>query len=251
MKKKHLVTGLLSAVFLFCICPKALAAPAADLSMQITEFEQVDDAVEFNVIIDVGKPSEPYASMDFSIVSSNEEHLHIVDLSANGDKSSLAFEFAPEYGGVYHKGRIDELNGSVSYLVGFFSQSSGNNIADETSICSVRFRYTGDSEEEISLENLKLVYKNPEGEITGASSDAKISRTIAPAAPELPDSAVQIPDEEVPLGIMEPADGVIPETPSSTSPVVYVLVAVIVVLAALVIILLRGRIKKPVQRSGE
>ena len=243
--KKHLVTGLLLAVFLFCICPKAFAAPTADLSMQITEYEQVGDAVEFNVIIGVGKPSEPYASLDFTISSSDEERLHIVDLSASKDKSPLAFEFTPEYGGVYHKGRINEIDGSVSYLVGFFSQASGNNIADEANICSVRFRYTGDSEEEISLENLKLVYKNPKGEIAGVTSDAKISRTIVPADPS---SSVQVSDDETLLGSMDISGNTLPE---STSPVVNILGAATVVLAVLVIILLCSRIKKPTKRRGK
>ena len=234
MRKSHVLAALLSALFLCCLCPQALAAPAADLSMRITDRQQVGDAVEFSAVIDIGKPTEPYASLDFSIVSSNEESLHIVDLSENGDKSNLAFEFSPDYGGVYHKGRINEEDGSVSYLVGLFSQETGNNITDETNICTVRFRYTGDAEEELSLEGLKLVYKNPQGEITGAASEVVVSQPI------LYDRFERVSVSEIPLGSAEPGE--------KAPPTAFILGTVAVVLIASAIIVLRLRAKKTAAR---
>ena len=224
MKKKYIAAGMLSVFFLFCLCPKAFAEPAAELSIRIEDLQQVGDAVEFSAVIDIGKPSEPYASLDFSIVSSNEESLHIVDLSETGDKSSLAFEFSPDYGGVYHEGRAGEADGSVSYLVGLFSQESGNNIEDEINICSVRFRYTGDSEEELSLENLKLVYKNPEGDIVGVPLDGSVSQPISH------DKLVRLTDEPTPLAGDRSEDDVF------SSSVVYALVAAVALIVALIIL---------------
>ena len=248
MKKKHIAACLLSVAALFCLCPGAAATPAADLSMQIADWEQVGDAVEFNVVIDIGTPSEPYASLDFSIVSSNEERLHIVDLSEIRDKSKLAFDFSPDYGGVYHKGRIDEADGSVSYLVGLFSQTSGNNIMDETNICSVKLRYSGDLEQELSLENLKLVYKNPDGEITGVTSEAKVSQNISQS------SFVQIPDETSPLSdepaALSDSPVSLPEDGASPSVFVYILTAAAVLIVALIAFRKRQRSKRKSAHSN-
>ena len=243
MKKKHVSAGLLLVLFLFCLCPTALAAPAAELSMTITDMERVGDAVEFNVVIDIAKPSEPYTSLDFNIVSSNGESLHIVDLSEQEDKSSLAFEFTPDYGGVYHKGRVNEEDGSVSYLVGLFSQESGNNIAEGTNICTVRFRYTGDSEEEVSLAGLKLIYKNSEGEIAGASTEASVNLLISQ------ENFEQFSDDEIPLENAEneePAAADAEEMPPSSqspSPMVYALgaLAVALVISAIALPCLRAK----------
>ena len=198
---------VLIIVILTSYSSPVLAAPTAELSMTITDWQQVDDAVEFDLEINVGMPSEPYASVDFNIVSSNEKQLHIADLSENGDKSKLSIEFTSDYAGVYHKGRINEDDGSVSYLVGLFSQSSGNNITDKTSVGSVKFRYSGDLAQELSLCNLKLVYKNKDGEITGASSNAIVSMQVSPdmftAIADIPDRsgeiAINLPNSEIPF----------------------------------------------------
>ena len=179
MRKKCLIACLLLVIFSSCFASVAFAAPDAELAMSIEDWEQIGDAVEFNAVIDIGKSSEPYASLDFNIVSSSEEDLSIVDLSDTGDQSKLAVDFSPDYGGAYHNGRVDETDGSVRYLVGIFSRNSGNNITDETNICTVRFRYTGSLEQELSLENLKLVYKNSEGKITSVAPEAKVSQSIS------------------------------------------------------------------------
>ena len=182
MKKRLAALCLLFAISLICLTPSVLAAPVAELSMRIADWQRDDhddDSVIFDLEIDVGVPSEPYASLDFNIVSSDEAKLHIIDLSANGDKSKLAIDFSSEYSGVYHKGRVNEADGSVSYLVGLFSQSSGNNINAETSVSTVRLRYTGDSVVDLSLSDLKLVYKNGDGEITAAPSDKSVRMQIS------------------------------------------------------------------------
>ena len=201
---------------------RAIAAPAAELTMHISDWEQVDEAVELNLVIDIGSPSEPYASLDFNLVSSSEEHLSVVDLSEAGDKSKLAFDFSPDYGGAYHAGRIDEASGSVRYLVGIFSQSSGNNIAAETNICVVRLRYTGDLEQELSLENLKLIYKNTDGEITSTALEARVSQSISPA------DFAQITNEPTPLLGLE--DG------ASFSGIVYILMIPVALIVAWILL---------------
>ena len=252
IRKKYIIAGFLLAVLLLCMCPQATAAPAADLSMQITDFEQVGGAFEFNVEISIAKPSEPYASMDFSIVSSNEESLHIVDLSAAGDKSKLAVEFTPDYGGAYHKGRINEADGSVSYLVGIFSRESGNKIAEETGVCTVRFSYTGDAEAELSLDGLKLIYKNPEGEITGVPMDNSVSQTISQ------ENLEYLSDAAVPLGVAEQAElAESAETPPAVTaekpaPVVYILgaVALVLVISAIVVPSVKAKQSKAAARRN-
>ena len=217
MGKKYFVTCLLLVLCSFCLTSVALAAPTAYLSMHIADWEQIGDVVEFNVIIDIGKPSEPYASLDFNIVSSSKEHLSIVDLSEAGDESRLAFDFSPDYGGAYHKGRLDEANGSVSYLAGIFSQNSGNNITAETNICTVKFRYTGNLEQELSLENLKLIYKNSDGKITSVAPEGNISKNISPA------DFVQSSDRTSPL------------SGNIITPIVYVLVASVTLIVVFVV----------------
>ena len=231
MRKTCFTVCLFLVIFSFCLAFNAVAAPTADLAMHIADCEQIGDAVEFNVVINIGDPSEPYASLDFNIVSSSEEYLSIVDLSEVKDKSRLAVEFVPDYGGAYHKGRIDEADGSVSYLVGIFSRNSGNNITAETNICTIRFRYTGSAAQELSLENLKLVYKNSNGEITGVSSEAKTIQSISPT------ELVHISNGLTPLfgNASELEDSALPST------IIYIL---IVSAAMIVALILFGKRKK-------
>ena len=235
MRKKYFTVCLLLMIFSFCLASGALAAPVADLTMHIADLEQIDGGVEFNVVIDIGKPSDPYASLDFNIVSSSEEHLSIVDLSEAGDKSRLAVDFSPDYGGAYHKGRIDETDGSVSYLVGIFSRNSGNNITDETNICTVRFRYTGSLDQELLLENIKLIYKNSDGEITSTPLEKNVSQSVS--LTEL----VQIDDGLTPLSgdVMS-----LSESGASPSVVVYMLIASAALIVALILIWRWQRVKR-------
>ena len=228
MYTKRVMAGLISAALLLCLCPAAKAAPTAELRMEVGDYETVDGGVMFTLNIGIDAPSEPYASLDFSIVSGNGARLHIVDLSEEADSSELAFEFTPEYGGVYHRGRTDETSGAVSYLVGLFSRESGNNIADASHICAVKLLYTGDSAVQLSLENLKLVYKNAEGDITGAPSGAVVSQSISPERfPSL--------DGETMTETMTPLAGAMSwfET-ASTSPVCYVAAVAALAIVALV-----------------
>ena len=234
MKRKYFLSCILSVVLLFSLISSALAAPAAELSMHIVDWEQLEDAVEFSIAIDIGEPSEPYASLDFNIISSSEEHLSVVDLSETGDNSKLAFEFSPDYGGAYHKGRLDETRGSVSYLAGIFSQSSGNNITTATRVCTVRLRYTGSVEQELSLENLKLIYKNSDGEITSVAPEMKVSQSISMA------EFAQLPSENAPSTGDETtaAEG---KDATSTSVIVYILLACAAIIVIAVFVFLKRK----------
>ena len=220
MKRPYIVVVALLATLFLSI--SIYAAPAAELSMNITDVDVLDDTTEFTVNIGISKPSEPYASLDFSIVSSNSENLQIVDRSESGDRSNLDIEFPSEdYGGVYHKGRIDETSGAISYLVGVFSQESGNNISDEADICSVRFRYNGEAPAEISLDGLKLVYKNSNGDIDNAEAKTSIKQEVTLEA---------LSGNRVPLS--SAALGQDSESPS-LSGYVFIVIAAVAVLFAL------------------
>jgi len=255
MKKRLAALCLLYAISLICLTLPALAAPVAELSMRIADWQregQYDDAVIFDLEIDIGVPSEPYASLDFSIVSSDEAKLHIIDLSANGDKSNLAIDFSSEHSGVYHKGRVNEADGSVSYLVGLFSQSSGNNINTETSVSTVKLRYTGDSMVELSLSDLKLVYKNAGGEITAAPSDKSISMQISHDSfvdtvwqeqsedVSTDTNSVELPEVSVPLNDAERSNTELP----------YVIICLLIAAGLTILVIIACCImKKTVKRS--
>ena len=252
MKKRLAALFLLFAISFICLTPSAVAAPVAELSMRIADWQrdgQDGDSVIFDLEIDIGVPSEPYASLDFSIVSSDEAKLHIIDLSANGDKSKLAIDFLSEHSGVYHKGRINESDGSVSYLVGLFSQSSGNNINAETNISTVKLRYTGDSMVELSLSDLKLVYKNADGEITAAPSDKSVGMQISQdrfidtvrqeQSEDMPAGSVQLPEPNVPMSAIE--------LPKREFPLVIICIlvaAALVVFVAIALLIMSKSIKK-------
>ena len=195
MRIKFIITAVmvLSVFAVLTLSGGALALPAADLRMSITELDVRDSATEFTMQIDVSAPSEPYASLDFNLVSSNSESLQIIDNSEAGDRSDLDIEFTPNFSGAYHKGRIDETSGAISYLIGIFSMEGGNKVTEGTNICSIRFRYTGEAEEQISLDNLKLVYKNTDGAIESVNHGEAVKYAIGPA------TFVQVPSEEVPL----------------------------------------------------
>ena len=176
MKRFLITTFTLVSIFL---CIGATTAPSADLTMTITDSVTKNCAIEFTLKIDVAKSSEPYASLEFNIVSSNSQKLHIIDLSEEVGKSNLDIEFSPEFGGVYHKGRIDETRGTISYLVCLFSMENGNPISEKTNVCTVRFRYESDSAEEILLKDLKLVYKNADNIIDSAKIETNQKQAIS------------------------------------------------------------------------
>lgn len=151
------------------VAAPALAAPAADMKAELSDFTADGDGMLFTLSVAMGAPSEPYASLDFNLVCSDNEMLAIVDNSEQGDRSNLDISFPPAHGSAYHKGRIDELTGAISYLIGIFSPVGGNAITDETEVCTVKLRYTGDEPQTLSLAGLKLVYKDAEGNITSVN----------------------------------------------------------------------------------
>ena len=130
---------------------------------------------------------------------------------------------------------IDEAEGSVSYLAGIFSRNSGNNITDETNICTVRFRYTGSLDQELLLENIKLIYKNSDGEITSTPLEKNVSQSVS--LTEL----VQIDDGLTPLSgdVMS-----LSESGASPSVVVYMLIASAALIIALILIWRWQRVKR-------
>ena len=167
MKKLSVAAAVNIMVFLM-LSISALAAPAAKLQMVLSDVAQAEDDILFTVEISIDSPSEPYASLDFNLVSSDSSALSIAPKESGG----LDITFADGYGSAYHNGRFND--GEVRYLLGIYGRTGRNVITDATDVCSVRMRYTGEAAPMLSVADFKLVYKNPNGVIVSAPVTAEI-----------------------------------------------------------------------------
>ena len=218
------VWGLLLAV-------SALAVPDAEVSMVISDAVREKDNIVFTVSISADSPTETYASLDFKLVSSDGEKLSVVEkASESGD---LDIYFTPDYGGAYHKGRTGGSGSELSYLIGIYAQTGGNVISDATDICSVRMRLTGEETQTLSIEDMKLIYKNTDGEIVGE-----------PISMELPTLYIDDGITHAPIPGSGAAGRLSESDNTAMHPALYMLIGV--VLAAVIAILVtRVKKKKP------
>jgi hypothetical protein len=164
----------LLACGLFASIPAvALAAPSAEAAMSVSKVEETGDGLVLTVDVAVGTPSEPYASLDFNLVTSDPDNLAIIDLSDGSGDPSLDISFPPGYGKAYHAGQDDPQTGGARYLIGIFSQTAGNNITEATPVCSARLLYKGDEPQSLSVRDMKLVYVDGEGGVAAAPASSE------------------------------------------------------------------------------
>jgi hypothetical protein len=155
-----LACGLAATVF-----PAASAVPSAEASMVISDVAMADDGLIVTVDIAVSAPSEPYASLDFNLITSDLGKLSVVDLDDDPDVAELDIDFTPDYGSAYHQGQDDAESGGYRYLIGIYSRAGGNLIGDAVPVCSVRLRYSGDEPQTLRIRDMKLVYVDDGGDV--------------------------------------------------------------------------------------
>lgn len=231
---KRISSIIIFLVLAFLLATPAMAAPSAEMEVTLSDVQENEDGWLFTLNIEMLAPTEPYASLDFNLVCGDHEHLAIVDNSEAGDRSALDIKFTKDYGSANHKGRINSETGAISYLIGIFSQVSGNAIKEQTHVCAVTLCYTGSEPQSLSLEKLKLVYKDASGKITSVSDFPEVSFTIDPDF--LANAAITIADGEDPLANM---------SASNIDPLLIVAFSLVAVLAAVIVLmLLRNRKNK-------
>jgi hypothetical protein len=164
---KKILTAIICALVLAAFPIMAFAAPSAEVGLTVTDAVNDSDDIIITVDIAISEPSNPFASLDFNLISSDYNSLSIVDLG-DTEAVNLDISFTQEYGHMVHNGRADEATGGYRYLIGIYSQSGGNLINEATDICSVRLRYSGDEVQTLSVSDLKLVYIDSSGEVTSA-----------------------------------------------------------------------------------
>jgi hypothetical protein len=222
-RTKRIFAGAIIALAVFILSApmvtvSAFAAPSAEPTMVITDAEYDGDDVLFTVSIAVSAPAAPYASLDFNLVSSDPEHLSVVNLNGNEDEPELDITFLKGFGSAYHRGRIDAEAGSCSYLIGIYSQSSGNKITDAVEVCTVRLRYSGDETQTLKISDMKLVYLDDVGGVASAQVDSEA------AALEIDEGIVaQMNESAVPLQ----------HAANVMSPMVFIVPLIILIAAAL------------------
>ena len=212
----------------------AFAAPSANVEITISDAVQTAEGIIFTADIDMDSPSEPYASLDFYLVSSDSGHLSIIETNAGSESPGLDITFTEEYGGAYHNGRFDKTSGEGRYLIGIYGKTSGNVITDATHICSVRMLYTGEATQTLSIRDMKLVYKDADGVIAGAP--------ITGALPSLGIDATALEavllESEVPMSDLTDIGENREESGGALPPLLYVLIGVAVTALLLVIVLI-------------
>ena len=171
MKKSPFVAVVISVVFVV-LNVSSLAAPSAVLQMALADVTEEENEVFFTIKISIGVPSESYASLDFSLVSSDSGALSIAPKNHGSRSGDLDITFADGYGSAYHNGRFD--GSEVRYLLGIYGRNGGNVITDATDICSIRMKYTGDAAHTLSIADSKLIYKNSNGVIVSAPVTAEL-----------------------------------------------------------------------------
>ncbi len=146
----------------------ALAAPSAEVALNVLDAETLDGQCTLTVEIAVTAPGEPYASLDFNLITSSYDSLRVVDLDDDPEVTDLDIDFAPGYGNAYHGGQDDPATGGYRYLIGVFSQSTGNNITDAVTVCTLRLSYSQGASATLQVRDLKLVYVDKEGGVAAA-----------------------------------------------------------------------------------
>ncbi|MDR1438685.1 MAG: hypothetical protein LBJ10_01320 [Clostridiales bacterium] len=208
---------LVSCALAAAVSAAAFAVPSAEASMAVSGAEAEGDEIIVTVDIAVTAPSEPYASLDFNLITSDRAKLSVIDLNDDPEVAELDISFAPGYGSAYHQGQDDPDTGGYRYLVGIYSQTAGNLIDGAVDVCSVRLRYSGDEPQSLRLRDMKLVYVGEGGDVLfePVATDAEALAVDASLVAELsdePDEPVEpdtldIQDAPVALGAAEPTPG--------------------------------------------
>ena len=168
--KKFRITVLFFGLFLWMTTISVFAEPQANMNIAISDVIEIEEGTLFTVNIYLEKPKEPYASMDFYLVTSDADKLFIIQKSEADKENNLDIEFPSDFGSAYHEGRIDENTGAARYLIGVFSFESGNPISEAVDVCSVRMLYKGENPQTLNIENMKLVFQNDAGDIVSAQN---------------------------------------------------------------------------------
>jgi len=231
--------GAIVLIMSLWVAVPVLAAPNATASMSVTEVISDGEDIIFTVSIAISKPSEAYASLDFNLVSSSHDNLTI----ANGTGSALAISFVANYGSAYHPGKEAD-NGGYSWLIGIFSQGSGNQISDATNICSVRLRYRGTAPQTLSIKDMTLNYLDSAGNVlsTVLSTDSvklTIDRSLLSSEPTTTDTNPSTtPASTTPAG-----PSTTPPSPTgggndNSFPTVWMIIALIAIIALVAVAVL-------------
>ncbi|MDR2671363.1 MAG: hypothetical protein LBC26_06560 [Oscillospiraceae bacterium] len=219
------------------LTPAARAAPSAEVALSIADavYESGESGdIIVTVDIAVGAPTEPYASLDFNLVSSDYEHLRILDLDDDEKVTALDIMFTPDYGQAYHRGRVDEETGGYRYLMGIYAQTGGNLIAGATDVCTVRLRYRGEETQTLQLRDVKLIYIDDTGGVGDAPVDSSfalltIDRHVMTA----------VDGQDVPLGSMPAWDEPVTVPATGDVPALWIVLSALAgaaaVLAAVII----------------
>lgn len=233
---KKMITGVFSVCLLALLSiattyPAAAAGiPSADVSMSISNIEKTDDGMILIADIAVSKPSAPYASLDFNLITDNKDTLSIVDLNDDPKKTELDITFAKGFGKAYHNGQNDSASGGYRYLIGIYSTKAGNLINDEVKVCSARFKYTGDSSQTIKIRDMKLVYVDTSGAVKSVPVKSNDAYLIVGS-----DLLVNLNEQSSPLSA-EPGY-------SSSMMVVVVIIVAVLLLVIAVLFFTRRKIK--------
>lgn len=216
------IIGILTAfaISLPQIAAPVYAVPSAEPSLRITNAEREGEDILVTVEAAIGAPNEPYASLDFSLVSSDPAQLSIIDLDDDAEATVLDITFTPAYGNAYHSGRTYGETGGYGYLMAIYSPSAGNQITGAVDICSVRLRCHGTEAQTLRIRDMKLVYIGEAGGIayTYIDSEAAVVTIDSSLAQALGDSGVPL---------AAPARGLHP---------VWIVLGVIVVIALLALL---------------
>ena len=145
-----------------------IVVPETRVDFSIADAVKEGEDIIVTVDIALETPSEPYASLEFNLVSSNHEDLAIINLGEDQENPDLDITFNPDYGQAYHKGRPDSDTGGYRYLMGIYSQTGGNLIDDAVEVCSVKLRYKGTVPQTLLIRDLKLVYLDDVGGVASA-----------------------------------------------------------------------------------
>ena len=216
--KKYRITALFLALFLLTTSMCVFAEPQTDMRVTISDVIEIEEGILFTVNIRLEKPSEPYASMDFYLVTSDAEQLFIKQKPETDKKNNLAVEFSSDFGGAYHEGRVDEKTGATRYLFGIFSFKSGNPIFEAVDVCSVWMLYKGENPQTLNIENMKFVFQNDAGDIVSAQNVREIPVFSIDGAQLRNIAANTEHESEVILDdIMPPTHSVIPQTEENTT----------------------------------
>ena len=254
--------GAMVLIMSLWVSVPVLAAPTAVVDMSISDAVLSGDDLLVTVNIALSKPSEGYASLDFYLVSSSYEHLAIASGKGPND---LDITFAQGYGGTSHKGKTDSDGIGYRWLMGIFSQVSGNRITESVEVCTVNLCYRGTAPETLSLKDMTLNYLDGEGKVlsTVLSTDSAkltIDRSLLSPEPTNPATDTAHPVSSVPTST---APTPVSTTPTSAStapassppltggddssfPTVWVIIAVIsfIVLAAVTVLWVRQEKKR-------